>query len=192
MDELFICFAGIVVLGLFVAAFIGLGWFVVQPLGRINRVRVVKPRFQISDLFWIMILLQPSLWLFTALLADPHDRHNYNWGVVAAIFALAWGGTLVAWAVIAGVLSEAGVTSSAKRAAAQLILLPMIAAVNPAAIVLLSVSIVTLFFGDSDLRTSFHAISIVGGACVFAVALFGCRGLSRWIASGVSITAKKE
>lgn len=185
--EALACVAGIGLALLFVGAIIGLGWVVIGPLGGIARTRFTGPRFQLLDLFWLVLLLQPSLIIFGALVRDGQGSHP-QW---IMIYVLIWGGIAVAWYGMTSALSQAGVTSAAKRAVAVLVILPMFGAVNPAA-VLAQFAIVSIIANQYTNVSLLSAFAFVGGEIAYIVALFICRQLSRWIASGVDVGGKQE
>ena len=174
------CLAGIALLVFILGAICGLGWIVIQPLGRINRARVKIARFQLLDVFWLVLLLQPSLVFATNLFSGDSRYRDPTWLV---ILALIWICVVVAWYAMTGALSKAGVTSSARRAAAVLLILPMIGVVNPLALVLHFV----LFAYLTDEAISLYVVMLsLLGELAFIAALFGCRRLSRWIATGMT------
>lgn len=184
--ELLACLAGIAMLALVVGGIFGAGWLVIQPLGVINRTRVMTARFQLLDLLLLVVLLQPSLAGFGWLIRESSG--NSYWRHWIGIFLLIWGTTIAAWYVTTGALSKAGVTSTAKRVVAVLVILPMIGVVIPVGILAQFVIVAAAMHawnnGSLELWLAL-GLGCVFGELVFVAALFGCRRLSRWIADGV-------
>ena len=173
------CVAGIAILAVILGGIFGLGWIVIQPLGYINRARVKAVRFQLLDVFWLVLLLQPSLVLFANLVA--YDRRYFQ-SPMLGIFVLVWVCTLVGWYAMTGALSKAGVTRSAKRAAAVLVILPMIGVVNPLALLL---HFMLVAYVANDYLSLPVLLGALMGEIAYIAALYGCRRLSRWIAVDV-------
>ena len=184
------CFFAVGGLAIFVSGIFGLGWLVIQPLGKINRTRVTTARFQLFDLLLLLLLLQPSLAWFGWLLRASRDSFESPWLI---LFALVCGVTAAAWYGMTGALSKAGITNTAKRAVAVLIILPMISAAIPTAIVIHFAVAATALQAWED--RSFSIWVVLG--CVlaevgFVGALFGCRRLSRWIASEIHLESMEN
>ncbi len=70
---------GLVFLVVVVAVIFGLGWLVLQPLGRIRSVHLTRSSFQLLDLFWLTLLLQPSLAALGWLINDRYSRFEGEW-----------------------------------------------------------------------------------------------------------------
>lgn len=171
------CLFGLLLLAVFVGAIVGLGWLVLQPLGRIKNRRVTRARFQLLDLFWLTLLLQPPIALF-AWFQRSGARVN-EWIPILALVLL---GTVVGWATVTGALTHAGITSWKKRAAAVLVILPMIGVVIPVGLVVNMALIAAIANGVSPGQF----LGFVATDAAIVAALLVCRRLARWIATSAA------
>jgi hypothetical protein len=176
-------FLGLVFTVVVAGVMVGLGWLVLQPLGRIRSVHITRSSFQLVDLFWLTLLLQPSLAAMGWLINDRYIRFE---GEVIGIFVLIWGITVAAWAGMTAALSHVGVNHALKRAAAVLVILPMVAAVIPVIVWLNIVAAVNMIFPHAGFRQdyTFTFAGVLTGDAAFIAAIFGSRRLARWIANG--------
>lgn len=174
---------GILGLVFVVGVIFGFGWLVLQPLGRIRSVHITRSSFQLLDLFWLTLLLQPSLAAMGWLINDRYIRFE---GEVIGVFVLTWGVTIAAWAGMTAALSHVGVTRALKRAAAVLVILPMVAAVIPITVYLNIMAAANTIIPHAGFRQdyAFNIAGVLAGDAVFVAAMFGCRWLSRWIGRG--------
>jgi hypothetical protein len=104
-----------------------------------------------------------------------------GWIVAATIIVPVWGVTILGWAILTGVLTDHGILQMRRRAAAQLVILPVIAAIIPSAMV-----INLIFIGDSlylGNASSTETWRIVGGNAIVGAMILGCRIVARWIAA---------
>ena len=179
------CVVGLGVLFLAVSGIFGLGWLVIAPLGAISRLRVKQPRFQLLDLFWLLLLLQPLLVFVGFMFRDQQGRHS-QWIMIYILLAA---GIAAAWYAMTGALSKAGVTGWGKRASAVLVILPMVGAINPLAV------LVHFFVVAYLVNESISLAGVIGfgvAELAYVASLIGCRRLSRWIASGATDSASGE
>ena len=168
---------------LFCGGTYALGWFAISPMGVVTRTKVKVFQFQLLDLIWLVLLLQPSLALFGGVVRSRTFRGNEL--VWSAIFGLIWGLTITAWYVMTGALSKAGVTHIGKRAAGVLFVLPVICVAVPAGAIA-HISLIVDFIESPDRSFSARAVAVSAGVeCAFILTLLGCRFVSKWITKGV-------
>lgn len=172
---------------LFIGGIVGLGWLVLQPLGKMKDRRVTVPRFLLLDLLWLIVLLQPVLavfaWYWHAI--GPNGLDQISMLAIAGLL-VGLSGVTVAWATMTGALSQAGVARPLKRAAGVLIILPMIGVIIPLAMGFNCALLVAAFDGFRDYSDLSQWVKLghVAADVAFVAAMFGRRWLSRWIASG--------
>ena len=131
-------FPVVILLATFLAVVVGLVLIAQFLIGPVNRARTrlqAPTQFMLTDVFWLMILLQESLAFTTQFV--PRDQ-TWSFGLILGFLCFA---TFGIWAGGVNFMSQAGIRHIAHRALFQLVLLPgaLLAMIGLPAVIIITI-----------------------------------------------------
>lgn len=178
---------GLVFLCAFVTCTAWLAWWMLEPINRVAGALRATPRFVLTDVIGLMILLQVGLALIGRALSRREvgrEAAVLYWILLAGVAILC----TVLWAASVSVVSRAGITRPLRRIVVMVLLIPGALAVMvslPASIVAVIVEFVYLWTHPKgtdllDIPVALWAI----GSFALAAAAVALRQLSYWALAG--------